>query len=111
MGHYPEWATLSISAPKVTSKEWFFEFAIGMRKALKEWNISLIGGDTTRSIHSIVVSMAMGSRKSNHTIWRSNAQVGDDIWVTGTLGNAAYGFFHEDSTIGINDLQRPDKKY
>jgi thiamine-monophosphate kinase len=108
MGHNPEWATLSISAPITTNKEWFLEFSKGMRKALKHWNINLLGGDTTRSNHSIMVSMAMGSRKGNITVWRGGAKVGDDIWVTGTLGNAAYGFFHLDSTIGIKDLQRPN---
>lgn len=108
MGHFPEWATLSLSVPSTIEDDWLRAFARGLRKALKNWNINLIGGDTTRSNHQIILSMAMGSRRTNHTVWQNGAEAGDDIWVTGTLGNAAYGFFHEDSTVGINTLQRPN---
>ena len=93
MGGLPEWCTLSLSLPKKTPPEWVDEFAKGMRAALSKWNISLIGGDTTRSPKDIVVSMTMSSRKGYHWAWQNDAEAGDEIWVTGTLGDAASGFF------------------
>jgi thiamine-monophosphate kinase len=93
--------------PEHCPKDWISEFATGLRQALKKWNIQLIGGDTTRSNKDIMVSMSMGSRMGRSTVWRSGAKIDDDVWVTGSLGGAAYGFFHKDSTIGINDLCRP----
>jgi thiamine-monophosphate kinase len=108
MGRLPDWATLSMSLPETTDREWVVEFAKGMRKAMKTWNISLIGGDTTRSKYGVVISMAMGSRKGSSIVWRSGAQVGDDVWVTGQLGNAAFGFFNKDNAVGIEHLRRPN---
>jgi thiamine-monophosphate kinase len=108
MGCYPNWCTLSASLPQKTSKEWIRDFSTGLRLALKHWNIKLIGGDTTRSNNDIVLSMTMGSIPSSKTIWQSGAQNGEDIWVTGVLGDAAHGFFNKDAKYSIEWLRRPE---
>lgn len=108
MGGLPEWCTLSLSLPETITPEWVDEFARGMRAALDHWNISLIGGDTTKSPQHIVVGMTMSSRKGYHWAWQHDAKAGDDIWVTGTLGDAASGFFEHKKHPFNTALQRPE---
>ena len=108
MGGLPDWCTLSLSLSASRSESWVGDFAKGMRAALKRWNIRLIGGDTTRSPNHTMVSMTMSSRRGYHWAWQSDAKVGDDIWVTGTLGDAAAGFFEPDKHPYNTALQRPE---
>ncbi len=107
MGGIPEWCTLSISIPKGSSIDWVNEFAQGMRQALKYWNIQLIGGDTTRIDQTRVVSMTMSSKRGYNWAWQHDAKVGDDVWVTGTLGDAAAGYFEHGKHPHNTALQRP----
>lgn len=108
MGRLPDWATLSLSLPDSTTMEWVETFSTGLREGLKKWNIYLIGGDTTRSPKHITLSMAMGSRTGSTAVWQSGAEVGDTVWVTGTLGDAAYGFHHPDNALALEVLRRPE---
>ena len=86
MGRYPYWCTLSISLPKdKTTEDWVRDFSAGLRLALRKWNIALIGGDSTRSNHDVVVSMTMGSKPTKVVVWQSGAQVGDEIGSQGIL--------------------------
>jgi len=107
MGGLPEWCTLSISLPKSIDDNWISQFSRGMREALAHWNISLIGGDTTRNTKGIVLSMTMGSRRGYNWAWQHDAQLDDTIWVTGTLGDAAAGFYDPKAHPHNTALQRP----
>ena len=108
MGRYPSWCTLSISLPKSKTEEWIRNFSAGLRLALRNWNIALIGGDSTRSNHDVVVSMTMGAKPSSVAIWQSGAQVGDEIWVTGDLGDSAHAFFNKDAKYSLEWFRRPN---
>jgi len=76
------------------SPNWSFEqleaFKVGLLEELKIWNMSLIGGDTvtcqTGPIH--LVGTILGQPFGTHAITRSGAKVGDDIYVTGSLGGS-----------------------
>ena len=52
--------------------------------------------------------MTMSSRKGYHWAWQHDAKPGDDIWVTGTLGDAASGFFEPEKHPYNTALQRPE---
>ena len=52
--------------------------------------------------------MTMSSRKGYHWAWQNDAQAGDEIWVTGTLGDAASAFFEPDKHPFNTALQRPE---
>ncbi len=107
MGGLPEWATLSLSVPKDISEEWIKDFSAGMRSALKRWQLLLVGGDTTRSSGPIVVSMHMCSLRQMNWAFQHTAEVKDDVWVTGSLGDAAVGFFEPEKFPHNDALQRP----
>jgi len=59
-----------------------------------ETDIVLAGGDTVESPFGAVITITLlGRGLPEHLIYRSGAKIGDDIWVTGLLGNAAAGLF------------------
>lgn len=87
MGAQPRWATLAIALPK-PDEAWVSEFSRGLFVCAEKFNVDLIGGDTTRGPLSISVQI-MGEVPTGQSIKRSGAQAGDDIWVSGNLGDAA----------------------
>lgn len=107
MGRTPSWATLSVAIPKEGKMSWVQDFARGLRMALSNWNISLIGGDVVRTNGPIVLSMTVGGNGRTKPIWRSGAQIGNSIFVTGHLGEAAAGFFEKNNDEGLKCLRRP----
>ncbi len=87
MGARPAWCTLALSLPDA-HPDWIESFADGFFALADEHAIALIGGDTTRGPLSLSVT-AMGQVARGQALRRDRAQVGDDIWVSGTLGDAA----------------------
>jgi len=67
-------------------------FADGLALDQSEFNIPLIGGDTTRAPGPWVIAItALGAVPTGRTVRRSGAQIGDVIVVTGTIGDAGLG--------------------
>jgi thiamine-monophosphate kinase len=89
MGVQPKWATLAIALPEV-NESWLAEFSSGFFACADKFGIDLIGGDTTKGSLNISVTI-MGEVPIGKALKRSDAQVGDDIWVSGKLGSAALG--------------------
>lgn len=87
MGAEPAWCTLSLSLPD-NNAQWLDGFIDGFLTLAHEHRISLIGGDTTRGPLSIAVT-AIGLVDAGRALRRAGACVDDDIWVSGTLGDAA----------------------
>jgi thiamine-monophosphate kinase len=87
MGARPAWCTLSLSLPQV-DPAWIDGFADGFFALADLHDIALVGGDTTRGPLSLSVT-AMGLAAAGNALRRDGARVGDDVWVTGTLGDAA----------------------
>jgi thiamine-monophosphate kinase len=86
MGAQPLWFTLALTLPNV-DKPWLEQFSEGLFEISKAYNIQLIGGDTTKGHLSITIQV-IGSVPQNQALMRSGAQIGDEIFVTGTLGDA-----------------------
>ncbi len=114
MGTQAKWATLTIALPEV-NEAWLAEFSKGFFACAEQFNVDLIGGDTTRGPLTISVQI-MGEVPTGQAIKRSGAQVGDDIWVSGELGNAALGLAQlqgkvkiseDELTICLNALHTP----
>ncbi len=87
MGAEPKWATLSIALPEI-NHDWLQGFSQGLFACADAYGVSLIGGDTTRGPLNIAINI-FGEMPLGKAIKRSGAQAGDDIWVSGTLGQAA----------------------
>lgn len=87
MGATPAWGTLALSLPDANF-DWIDAFADGFFALADVHDWRLIGGDTTRGPLSLSVT-AFGQVPHDKALRRDGAQVGDDIWVSGTLGDAA----------------------
>lgn len=87
MGATPAWGTLALSLPEAEAP-WIDAFADGFFELADAHGWQLIGGDTTRGPLSLSVT-AFGQVPHGQALRRDGAQVGDDIWVSGTLGDAA----------------------
>lgn len=92
MGADPKWATLAIALPDI-NESWLAEFSRGFFACADSFNVDLIGGDTTRGSLTICVQI-MGEVAIGKAIKRSGAKVGDEIWVSGQLGDAALALAH-----------------
>jgi thiamine-monophosphate kinase len=92
MGATPLSYLLTISARRDTPRSWFAAFASGLAADQENFKISLIGGDTTSTPGPIsLTATILGHVAPGTALRRSGAQAGDDIWVTGTIGDAALG--------------------
>ena len=87
MAAQPRWATLSLALPEIDDP-WLAEFARGFYACADEFEVDLVGGDTTRGPLALNVQI-MGEIPSGQALHRSGAQLGDEIWVSGQLGDAA----------------------
>ena len=87
MGATPAWCTLSLSLPQA-DHAWLEAFLDGFMALADQHAVGLIGGDTTRGPLSVSVT-AMGLLEAGSALRRDGARSGDDVWVTGTLGDAA----------------------
>jgi thiamine-monophosphate kinase len=87
MGARPRWATLSLTLPAADAR-WLEQFARGFLDLARDYDVDLIGGDTTRGPLAICVQI-MGEVAPGKALRRSGAQAGDKLWVSGSLGDAA----------------------
>jgi len=87
MGAVPAWCTLALSLP-TADPDWIDAFADGFFALADAHHMVLIGGDTTRGPLSLSVT-AMGQVTPGTALRRDSARVGDEVWVSGALGDAA----------------------
>ncbi|MEK7989854.1 MAG: thiamine-phosphate kinase [Thiotrichaceae bacterium] len=108
MGATPAWFTLALSCPEI-SEPWLQQFTQGLADLAIQHQVSLIGGDTTRSKSVMTISIQiMGFIPKNKALRRDKAQVGDTIFVTGDLGNAGLGLA---SSFAEIDLPEQDAQF
>lgn len=86
MGAKPLAYTLSISLPKIDIV-WLEAFSKGLHAIADHYGCALIGGDTTAGPLTIAIT-AIGAVKPGQVLRRDGAKIGDDIWVSNTLGDA-----------------------
>ena len=120
IGATPKWATLALALPNI-DETWLAEFSRGFFACADNFQVSLIGGDTTRGPLNISVQI-MGEVPIGKALRRDGAKVGDEIWVSGTLGEAALGLaqlqnnlpknilFAIEKQVCINALQTPQPR-
>ena len=87
MGAVPRWVTLGIALPRADTR-WVAAFSKGFMALARKQGVDLIGGDTTRGPLNICVQI-IGEVPARQALRRDGAKPGDDVWVSGTLGDAA----------------------
>jgi thiamine-monophosphate kinase len=92
MGAKPRWALLSLSLPSI-DPHWLQRFARGFLALARTHEVDLIGGDTTRGPLNLCVTI-LGEVPPARALRRDAARAGDDVWISGTLGDAALAVAH-----------------
>lgn len=92
MSGIPQYALVAIGFPQDTELEYADELMEGFLEVAVEHKVELIGGDTTASEKLCLSITVFGKPAHKKPVLRSGAKPGDDIWVTGTLGDASLGF-------------------
>lgn len=78
--------TLALALPQV-DEAWLAGFAEGLFALADAHDCELVGGDTTRG--PLVINITVfGEVPAGQALLRSGARAGDDLWVSGTLGDA-----------------------
>ena len=92
MGGEPRQALLSLGWPPARDRRGALEFAAGLAQAAREYGVAVIGGDTVSSPGGLIVTVTLTGRvPAAQMLRRAGAGVGDLIFVTGPLGEAAAG--------------------
>jgi len=87
MGARPLAMTIALTLPEA-DEFWLNAFSQGLAAAVSQYRLPLVGGDTTRGPLAIAVQV-MGVLPLDQALLRSGARVGDAVYVSGTLGDAA----------------------
>ena len=89
MGAEPRWATLALTFPKA-DELWLEGFSRGFFELAERHGVSLVGGNLARGPLSVTIQV-MGRVEHGRILTRAGGNVGDDVYVTGTLGDSAAG--------------------
>jgi thiamine-monophosphate kinase len=117
MGARPKWVTLSITLPEIANS-WLQDFTAGFSKLANKYSIALVGGDLTNGPLSVSVQI-FGICDEGKSLKRNGARPGDDIYISGYLGAAAYALStlssEKDQNSSIHDychdrLLRPEPR-
>jgi thiamine-monophosphate kinase len=101
MGAQPRWATLALSLP-TEDEVWLERFSAEFFALADVYQVELIGGDTTQGPLNLSVTI-LGEVPQGKALRRDGAKVGDEIWVSGKLGDAALALAHMQGRLVLND--------
>ena len=83
---------LTTALPTTVADDWVEAFAAGLGEDQRRYKIDLLGGDSVATDGPAVLSLtAIGEIAAGAEIRRSGARSGDQIWVSGTIGDAMLG--------------------
>jgi len=103
MGATPRWAILAIALPSA-DEAWLEKFSAGFFALAQQHGVELVGGDTTRGPLNLCVTI-IGEVPASQALRRSGAKVGDEIWVSGSLGDAALALAHLQGRIVLDETE------
>jgi thiamine-monophosphate kinase len=90
MGGHPIAAFLSIGLPSGLPQRWIDRFFTGLLALADRHRVALAGGDTAQSPDGVLADITvLGSIGRNLALRRSGARIGDQVYVTGELGESA----------------------
>lgn len=103
MGATPRWVTLALALP-AADEVWLRGFASGFFSLAQKFGVELVGGDTTRGPLNICVQI-IGEVPAGQASRRDGAQAGDEIWVSGVLGDAALALANLQRRVELMPLE------
>jgi thiamine-monophosphate kinase len=89
MGAEPRWCTLALTLPK-PDELWLEGFSRGLFDLAERHGVSLVGGNLARGPLNVTIQL-IGQVEPGRMLTRAGGNLGDDVYVTGTLGDSAAG--------------------
>jgi thiamine-monophosphate kinase len=105
MGAVPRYLLISLAIPQQIRQPQVYDLYRGMMKACRIHGVALIGGDTSASKAGLFLSITLlGTTAQRRALFRHGAQVGDQIYVSGTLGDSLAGLrlLGHSTTVGAS---------
>lgn len=100
MGADPLGYLLTVSVARDTPEAWFEAFSAGLAADQAEFRIKLLGGDTTSTTGPVSLSLTIvGTVPCGQALRRGGARPGDELWVSGTIGDGALGLLAAQRTL------------
>ena len=112
MGAEAKWATIALTQPNL-DETWLSEFMRSTDLYAKRNGVQLIGGDSTQGPLTLTMQI-MGLVPQGQSLTRSGAKSGDDVYVSGELGDAALALSlinagsQDISQVLLDKLERPE---
>jgi thiamine-monophosphate kinase len=92
MGAAPLGYLMTTSLPRGVAEDWIAGFVRGLAEDQREFRLHVLGGDTTATPGPTCLSLTiLGTVAPDAVLRRAGARVGDDVWVSGTIGDGALG--------------------
>src|SRR5450830_1870260 len=104
MGARPVAFTLALALP-AADRDWLCGFSAGLFALADAHGCELIGGDTTKGPLNICITV-FGELKPGHALRRSAAQAGDELWISGTLGDARLALAGYRGEVALNQSEQ-----
>ncbi len=96
-----------LALPRATDEAWIAGFAAGLARDQAAYAIALAGGDTTSTPGPLTIAItALGEVPAGGMLQRRGARVGDEVWVSGTIGDAALGLRVCTGALALDDAPR-----
>ena len=108
MSGIPVYSLVSLSMPKETLFDEAVSLFTGLQKTAEHYGCPIAGGETTSTPGPVTVTVTViGRVEPRRAVTRSGAQIGDSIYVTGTIGDAMSGLMElEHDETGFEDLKK-----
>lgn len=113
MGATPKYFTLALTLPEF-DENWLQDFSSTLRVLANQYQIVLVGGDTTKGVLSMTLNVS-GTINQGKALLRSAAQAGDRIFVSNRIGDAALAWRQIQQKLTPSDqllqrFNRPDPR-
>ena len=106
MGALPKFAMISIALPHLYSAEFIDELFGGISELAEKAGVSIVGGDTSGSVQSLFIDISViGECGNGKAIARHGAQIGEKVYVSGSLGASALGLSFLEAGFRLSDVR------
>lgn len=92
MGARPLGVLMGLGLSPRQDETWLAAFTRGLAEGCQRWSAPLLGGDTIAGLDRLTLGLtAIGQVAPGKTLARVGVRPGDDLWVSGNIGDAGLG--------------------